>query len=153
MEAEDRLKDYLLNGIATEIALADQAYSLVVEIGQHAKQINVANFGGLFGSLQVILSDRQTLAATKLFDPVGRYPTRSIPGTLDLLERHAMLWQVPQRRKLEETLVKGGEDTGHLEQLSNVELTHAVVRHFRSTLPAADTLRQSRDKVIAHNEA
>jgi hypothetical protein len=72
-EVEKQLMDYLLNGLGTQIALADQAYALAVEIGQHAKQINEANFGDLFGALQAMLSDRQTLEATKLFDEERRY--------------------------------------------------------------------------------
>jgi hypothetical protein len=42
-------------------------------------------------------------------------------------------------------------------RLRNVELTHAIVRHYEGTLtklyPALFELRQSRDKIIAHNEA
>ena len=152
-DAEERLRDYLCNGIAAEIFLADQAYALAEEIGKHTKEINEANFGKLFGSLQVMLSDRQTLAATKLFDPEKKYPTRSIPGTLDLLERHAPLWRVPQRRKICEILAQGDVDASRLNQLSNEKLTCAVVEHYRTRLPDAGGLRQSRDKVIAHNEA
>jgi hypothetical protein len=143
----------LLNGIGTQIDLADQAYALAEEIGKYAEQINEASFGELFGALQIMLSDRQTLEATKLFDPVKRYPTRSVPGTLEILERNAPLWRIPERWKLNEALAQGGADPSHLNQLSNEELTHAVVKHFRNTLPDADTLRQNRDKVIAHNEA
>jgi hypothetical protein len=153
LDAEELLRDYLLNGIGAQINLADQAYALAEEIGKHAKQIHGANFGELFGSLQVMLSDRQTLEATKLFDPARKYPTRSIPGTLDILERHAPLWRVPQRWKINEALVQGGADASDLNQLSKEELTHAIVNYYRTTLPDAYRLRQSRDKVIAHNEA
>jgi hypothetical protein len=48
----------LLNGIGTQIDLADQAYALAEEIGKYAEQINEASFGELFGALQTMLSDR-----------------------------------------------------------------------------------------------
>ena len=68
-EAEELLKRYLLKGVGARIAYADLSYALAEEIREHAEQINGASFGELFGSLQVMLSDRQTLEATKLFDP------------------------------------------------------------------------------------
>ena len=154
MKAEERLKDYLEKGIAFEITFVDRAYALAEEISQHAQQINKENFGELFGFLQQLLSDHQTLAVTKLFDPAGnKYATRSIPGTRVLLEKHAALWGMPGRCGLTEALVQGGKDASSLERLNNAELTHAVVNHFRDKLPAAGKLRQMRNKVIAHNEA
>jgi hypothetical protein len=38
-EAERHLKDNLLNGIATEIFWADEAYALAQEIGKHAQAL------------------------------------------------------------------------------------------------------------------
>jgi hypothetical protein len=58
------------------------------------EQVNAASFGELFGSLQLVLSERQTLAIVKIFDPVKQYPTRSILGTLNLLDSNAELWRV-----------------------------------------------------------
>jgi hypothetical protein len=113
-DAGERLRDYLFNGIAKQIIEADQAYALAVEIGKHATQINEANLGTLFGLLQQMLSDRQTLEATKLLDPKKKYETRSIPGTLDLLKLHAPIWRVPGRRKLIEVLVKDGAEPSYL---------------------------------------
>ena len=164
-EAEVLLRNYLLNGLAMEILWADQSYALAEEIGRHAEQINTANFGELFGSLQLVLSERHTLAIVKIFDPVKQYPTRSIPGTLALMESNAEIWRVQERQRLHQALIEAGLESSHLEDLSNAELTHALVAHFRDTLPnpkrlSPDTLslslnilRQSRDKIIAHNEA
>lgn len=164
-EAKERLREYLLKGIVTEILHADEAYSLVVEIGKHAKQINAANYGELFGSLQLILSDRQTLSIAKIFEPVGGYPTRSIPVTLALLEKHANLWEVAQPQQLHRALTEASSDILHVEQLCDAELTHAVVAHFRANLPdpkrvephrlslSLGTLLKSRNKAISHNKA
>jgi hypothetical protein len=64
---------------------------------------------------------------------------------------------VPERHKLHERLIEAGSDSAYVEQLSNMELTRAIVSHYEGTLarlsiPLSE-LRQSRDKVIAHNEA
>ena len=153
-EAEVLLRNYLLNGLAMEILWADQSYALAEEIGRHAEQMNTASFGELFG-----------LAIVKIFDPVKQYPTRSIPGTLALMESNAEVWRVQERQRLHQALLEAGLESSHLEDLSNAELTHAIVAHFRDTLPnpkrlspdnlslSLNILRQSRDKIIAHNEA
>jgi len=163
--AEENLRDYLLDGIASEIFRADQAYSLGEHIGQFAEEINAANFGELFGSLQIVLSDRQTLSVVIIFEPTKRYPTRSIPSVLGLLQSEAETWRVPEPGKLRRGLVNSGSDSTSVEQMNNTELRYAICCYFRSTLPntkrlepgnlshALDALRQSRDKVIAHNEA
>ena len=134
-EAEVLLRNYLLNGLATEILWADQCYALAEEIGRHAEQINTATFGELFGSLQLVLSERHTLAIVKIFDPVKQYPTRSIPGTLTLLESNAELWRVHERQRLQQVLIEAGLESSHVEDMSNAELTHAIVARFRDTLP------------------
>src|SRR5829696_7647527 len=133
-EAERRLKNYLLDGIAAEIFWADEAYALAEEIGKHAHALQASGFGSLFGSLQVILSDRQTLSTTKIFDQPKKYPTRSIPATLAFLKKYAELWRVPQWHILHETLIKTGSDSAYVEQLSNAELTRAIVSHYEGTL-------------------
>lgn len=156
-DAEERLRDYLLHGIATDVFWADEAYALAEEIGQHVEQIRAAGFNALFGTLQVGLSDRQTLSVTKMFDRPSRYPTRSIPATLDLLRTHAEIWRVPQCHVLQQALIGAGAESTRVERLSKAELTRAMVRHYEGTLanlnPILTMLRQSRDKVIAHNEA
>jgi AbiU2 len=164
-EAEERLRSYLHNGLAMEILWADRSYTLAEEIGRHAEHINAASFGELFGPLQLVLSERHTLAIVKIFDPVKQYPTRSIPGTLALMESNAQLWRVYERQRIHEMLAEAGLDSSHVEGMSNAELTHATVAHYRATLPdpkrlnpdnlsfSLNKLRQSRDKAIAHNEA
>lgn len=165
-DAEEQLRDYLQYGLVAEILWADEAYALNAEIITHAKQINAHSFGALFASLQTMISDRQTLSITKMFDPAGgKYPTRSIPATLELLEQHDTLWQVPERQALHHPLIEAGADSTHLEQISNAELTRTVVVHFQDSLPdplsatpdhlslTLRALRKARDKLIAHNEA
>ena len=114
--------------------------------------------------MQLVLSERQTLDIVKIFEPAKDYPTRSIPGTLALLEKNAELWNVHQRESLYQELIEAGLDSTRLERMDNAELTRAVVARFRDTLPdpkrvsldnlslPLSILRQSRDKMIAHNE-
>jgi hypothetical protein len=99
-----------------ELLWADQAYSLAEEIGKYAHHINVANYGELFGALQLVLSERQTLAIVQIFDPAKSYPTRSIPGTLDLLENNADLWRVSDQDKLHQELIDAGMDRTRVER-------------------------------------
>jgi AbiU2 len=163
---ETILKDYLLYGIAKEIFFADEAKLLVVEIGKYAETLNAQGFGRLFGSLQVAYSDRQTLCVTKMFDSENtRYPTRSIPAILNLIENNSSIWTLPQAHQLHKTLTDTGQDRQYVETLNNAQLSLAIVSHFRSTLPQVQragicslsksliALREARDKVIAHNEA
>jgi hypothetical protein len=164
--AEATLQEYLLQGIAKEIFFADEAKALCVEVGNHAEKVNAQGYGQLFGSLQVSYSGRQTLCVTKMFDPEDRrFPTRSIPATLNLIERHASLWSLPQKQKLQETLVIAGHDKQSVFALDNTQLSLAIAAHFKGTLPQGDNasadqlslalrnLREARNKVIAHNEA
>lgn len=163
---QSTLEDYLLHGIAKEIFFADEAKLLVVEIGKNAETLNTQGFGKLFGSLQVAYSDRQTLCVTKMFDPENpRYPTRSIPAILNLIENNSSIWTLPQKHKLHETLINAGQDRSSVERLDNTQLSLAIASHFRCTLPQVKrasgcslskslmALREARDKVIAHNEA
>ena len=168
-EAKERLQDYLLHGIASEIFRAEEAYSLAAEIGNHAEEINSANFGEFFGSLQIILSDRQTLSIVKLFDSGKRHPTRSIPATLSILKSYAELWKLSDRQALCRFLIDAGGESSEVESLDDAGLTRALVAHFENTLPASrlpasryigldkrtaslGALQQARNKVIAHNE-
>jgi hypothetical protein len=72
---------------------------------------------------------------------------------------------VPNRQKLQQVLIEAGSDSARVEGMTSAELTYAIVSYFTHTLPdpkrqspdnlslSLSTLRQSRDKAIAHNEA
>lgn len=165
-ECEKTLNGYLMNGIVKELFFADQTKALTVTIGKHSSSINNNGFGDLFGSLQNILSDHQTLAVAKIYDPPSKkYPTRSIPAMLSLIEKHSDLWSLPQRHALEKLLINGGNDPAFIKGLNNRQLSLEVVSHFNNTMPhkdkvgycslseALETVREARDKVHAHNEA
>ena len=163
-EAENILKDYLLNGIQSELFWAKEARAIAVIIGKHSQRINSTRFASLFGKLQEIFSERETLCIAKIFDrPSKKFPTRSIPSILNLISEHARVWSLPERIYLEDILSSVGYNL--FERKNNEQISLETVEFFKRTLPsvdrkdiddlsrALDRVFQSRDKVHAHNEA
>jgi hypothetical protein len=143
---EERLKDILFNGLLKDILMAEQAYLLAKTIGDHSEAVNASDHKDLFGVWQLMCSNEQTMAAARMFDKPSGYPTRSIPVALQLLEEHEVHWQIRGPKVLSDVLNV---------QMDPQHLTKALVQHFRDTMPQ-DTLKrlkESRDKVLAHNEA
>lgn len=164
--AEETLRDYLMNGVVTDIYWADQAKAAALLIGEHSAFINAEDFGEVFGHLQTIFSDRETMAVAKLYDtPSTQYPTRSIPAMLKLIEQHSGLWSIPERHKLEQLLIHNGTDPALVRGMGNQQVTLDVASYFNRTLPhkskmascklsaALEPVRETRNKVLAHNEA
>jgi hypothetical protein len=123
-------------------------------------------FGEVFGHLQTIFSDRETMAVAKLYDtPSTQYPTRSIPAMLKLIEQHSGLWSLPERHRLEQLLIDEGADPALVRGMGNKQIALEVVSHYKRTLPhkskvasctlsaALEPVRETRNKVLAHNEA
>lgn len=163
-EAEEKLKDFLLYGIQAELSWAKEARAVAVIIGKHSQRINSTRFAPLFGRLQEVFSERETLCVAKIFDrPSKKFPTRSIPSILNLIEEFAPLWNFPEISYFENLLRSNGY--GSFESKSNEQLSLKIVDFFRQTIPsiekkdndtlskALDCVFQSRDKVHAHNEA
>lgn len=163
-EAEEKLNDYLMNGIQAELYWAEEARLVAVMIGSHSGRTNSTRFSGLFGRLQEVFSERETLAVAKMFDrPSRHHPVRSIGTTLTILEQNIDNWTLSERNILENFLIENNR--GVSSEINDRELSLAVVSHFKSTLPSVekkaicalsaslDRVFQSRDKVHAHNEA
>ncbi len=163
-EAEEKLENYLLNGIQAELYWAKEARAAAIVIGNHSQKTNNTRFRSLFGRLQEVFSERETLSVAKMFDkPNKRNPVRSISTTLDLLEENADLWNLQERDFLEDFLLKNG--FGCMSEKTYREISMAVVEVYRATLPLStkkdycelssslDAVLQSRNKVHAHNEA
>lgn len=156
--AESRLKEYLVHGLVPELYQAEEAYALAAEIGRHSAQVNAMGYGQLFAVLQHALSDRQTLSVVKLFEKNSRFPVRSIPAVLRLLDEGAAIWKVREPTALAAVLGTAS-DTVSDGQVADAACTARVTRHFRVQLDSPRLtaplrrIRDSRDKVIAHNEA
>jgi hypothetical protein len=156
--AKDLLRDYLIKGILTDIYTAEEAYSLASEIGDEAEHVNRAGFGRLFHTLQVTLSDRQTLSVTRIFDqPHRKYLVRSIPTILRLLEQQGSALPIREPQILINVLARSDREPPEVHDHQGI--TAAIVEHYQKELERQSLkvplqhLRDSRDKVIAHNEA
>jgi AbiU2 len=160
---EDQLRDQV-HGLCDNIFKAEQAYKLAFAIGSHANELNQANYGVAFRVIQLTLEQSVVLAITKLFEPPHRkYPTRSIPAAMALLERSADHLTINQPVAVQPRLRKIGVTL--LPNASDPEITRALVGRFNVLLPShktleglshlrrLDALRFRRDKVIAHNES
>lgn len=147
------------------IFLADQSYCLLKTSNDFADGINSANFGDLFGFLQLILSDKFILSVTKIFEKENpQYPIHSIPVVIGLLENHIDVLSIYQKPNFLRVLKESGLSGTTLEELSDSMLTRKVIDHFNSTLPdinkkdncnlsrALDSVKKIRDKRIAHDE-
>lgn len=165
-EAEAKLDEYLLNGIAGDIFWAEEAKAFTQKVSDHRDVINAAHYGQLFGSLQTIMTDRLMLSVAKLYDrPDRRYPTRSIPAVLELIGANASIWRLRHRSILEKLLIGVGRDENLIRSMPDADLIGLVVGHYERTRPdenkashcalssALMAVREARNKVLAHNEA
>lgn len=160
----DKLRTYL-DALVSEVSYADQAYYLMTEIGQAAAEINTKNYGELFSYILSTLSDRFTLAISKVFDKeYGQYPTQTVSSILSLLESEGHTLPVQQRIKVLH-IVQSWPDGNLLPEPSDHDITKCIVKHYRETIPSPDTvagctlgrtlnaLKANRDKRVAHSEA
>lgn len=160
------LKDIISEGVAVDIFKADQCISLLDEIGTSSDVLNRASFGDLFGNLQGYLTEQVILAITKIFEqPNARYPTRSIPSALKILDENAERIPIAEPRILRKRLLELGADQKSLEKKSDSELTKLLVVLLRTAMPSVsaddpsklsgpmNALKIARDKKIAHHEA
>src|SRR5206468_12934751 len=118
MNAKETLKSYFMEGIVADLFAAEQTYALLKQIGQNANAINQANFGALFGPLQSVLSNAFFLFIAKLFEkPSKRYPARSIPSVLQLLERSSHELVIEQRIAVMSRLAAAGMNIEALTEM------------------------------------
>jgi hypothetical protein len=164
--AEEKLDEYLLDGIAGEIFWAEEAKAFTQKVSDPHAAINAANYGNLFGSLQTIMTDRVMLSVAKVYDrPDRRYPTRSIPAVLALIGQNASLWRLRHRISLEKLLIDAGRNENLIRSATEVELIGLAIGHYERTRPddykastcplsaSLAAVREARNKVLAHNEA
>src|SRR6266480_4671525 len=165
MSAKETLKSCFVEGIVADLFAAEQTYALLNQIGQNANAINQANFGALFGPLQSVLSNAFFLSVAKLFEkPSKKYPTRSIPSVLQLLERLSHKLLIEQRIAVMRRLAAAGMDVESLAEMPDSGITSTIVQFYTASLPSTElatwcemsrslhAVVTRRDKVVAHNE-
>ncbi len=112
LKPEEKLENYLTYGILSEVIWAEEARALALVIGNHASKINHSEFRFLFGRLQDIFSERETLGVAKIFDkPDRNYPVRSVSSILNLIEDYSDLWTLSGKNNIETFLLAEGIDT------------------------------------------
>ena len=165
MAAREIVKSYLMDGIVADLFVAEQTYALLKQIGQNANAINQANFGALFAPLQSVLSNAFFLLIAKLFEkPSKKYPTRSIPSVLQLLERSSHELAIEQRIAVMRRLAAAGMNIESLTEMPDAGITSTIVQFYTASLPSTKlatwcemskslhAVVTRRDKVVAHNE-
>jgi hypothetical protein len=158
------IEDIIEKGLRNDIFRAERAIAINREIAKHSEEINNGNKHKkrLLAYLQNLTVNEAILCTTKLYDPVGKYPTRSIHILLDLLEEKAD--QLPEIREKHNTIKLLKElNTPHYiigkvnsEDLS--EFPKKFADYFRvlvldfETEELLNEIKAFRDKRIAHNE-
>jgi hypothetical protein len=158
--AEETLKEYIEKGVINEIIYASMAAELFKDIARHKDGIVEARLSTLFYQLQAYASSQQTLHLTKIFDPLKRqYATHGIVYVLDFIEKNTPLWIIKDRKYLTRKAIIDIND-----DMTDEDIVKRILSYYRSSFPqttkdASDPLsmslkamRESRDKIIAHNE-
>jgi len=161
--SKQHLENIVLHGLATDIFIAERAFSLFKAIGEHPELIKKKS-GVFFKSAQEAFKDQYLLALARLFDNASdKNPTRCMEGLLRFLSNNnTRLPKIIERPNLVEVLGLAGfqKETISLAQNENsdAELAIKIVRHFEEVISNQQnqklllTLKKIRDKRLAHNE-
>jgi hypothetical protein len=157
------LTKIVIHGLATDIFIAERAFSLFKEIGDHPDLVRRPS-GLFFKSAQEAFKDQYLLALARLFDNASKKnPTRCMEGLLKFIEKnHSRMPLIVERPNLVKVLRSAGftEKTVALAQdeSCDAQLATSIVQHFERVLSSQGnqkllgTLKTIRDKRLAHNE-
>jgi AbiU2 len=163
--ARERLHSYFMRGLLPDIVQAWEAYELLRSIGENGKAIDAApGVGNFFRAVDRVLLNQYILSVARMFDPPQKkYEIRSIPSSLEFLERHTAQLPITERPSMLRRLQQAGMDVEPLAQLDDERTTQAVISFLREQMPtttgatplaeALRAIRTRRDKAVAHNEA
>ncbi len=159
----EKLKQFVLHGLASDIFIAERAYESFVAIGKKGKQFK-SKYNPFFIAAQDAFKDQFLIAMARLFDkPSSRHETRCIRGLLNLLENNkSSLPAIQEPYNLAETMTHAGFDQTLIDQVlsggSDIEITEGIVKHFELLMESPTQarllkrLKELRDKRLAHNE-
>ena len=165
LDPKAKLEDIIREGVAVDLYHVEEVLSLDDSIGREADRINTATFGAFFGSLQIILGRFLILQVARMFEqPNSRYPIRSIPAAISVLQECSDGLVIEQRPGLLHRLSRAGASIQSLVSLSDPDLTRFVADFFARQLSESDpegvqnahallALKTVRDKNVAHPEA
>lgn len=158
------IKDIIEEGLRNEIFRAERAIAIYQEIAQNSDEINRGSEHPkrVLGYLQKLTISEAVLATTKLYDPVGKYPTRSIHLLLNLLEEKAdkfpkVIQKLNTKMEMEQLNVPN-----YIISKVDLEDSSQFPKHlsqfYRSLVYDSEVekllneVKNFRDKRVAHNE-
>jgi len=163
-EVLEEIKDIIEQGLRNDIFRAERAIAINREIAKHSEEINKGDEHKkrILAYLQNLTVNEAILCTSKLYDPVGKYPTRSIHLLLNLLIEKAN--ELPEIREKHNTIKLLRElhtpdyiiDKVNSDDLSEfpkkfADYFEVLVLDFE-TEELLNEIKDFRDKRIAHNE-
>lgn len=158
------IQDILEKGLRNDVFRAERAIAIHQEIANYAEKINKSDKHKkiLFKYLQNLTVSEAVLCTSKLFDPVGKYPTRSILTLLNLLNKKCE--DLPEIREKHNTkqelkylnapefLIEKVDSSDHSEFPKYFYYHyHSIINDFE-TENLLNEIKTYRDKTVAHNE-
>jgi hypothetical protein len=155
MSPIEELKDIVYGGIFNDISLANEANYLLRLLSANIERLN--EYGDFFGPIWNQLVEVCVIHICKIYERKNnRYPIRSIPSALYILETDIKNIQIKDRDEfipVYSSFIKLNVDP---QVLSDEDLTGNVINYFNDTLKKHENeitrIKERRDKFIAHNE-
>jgi hypothetical protein len=154
MTTVEKLKG-ILEGIAIDIFVAEQAYLLIKAIGQNKDKIE--RFNEFFGTVHFHLVDSYILHIARIYEhPNNRNFNKSIPTVIDLFKNHSKDLNIVERYNLDKSLSLLNDFDKCNLKLPDEGLTNAILCYFSKSIDdhkdKIKVIKKHRDKRITHNE-
>lgn len=157
-EALGIIEDILKNGLITDVFNAERYYTMYKILGDNTTAIRKSDeaIQSFFSTVWHISQDAGILALARVYDNVSRYETRSIPYLFKKLKELAPYLPSLEEDKQTLRLLKLYElDQACCDAVSDADGSKfplEIVKYYEPRLKESITLKEYRDKVIAHNE-
>lgn len=158
------IQDILEQGLRNDVFRTERAIAVYKEIAKYAEEINKTDRHKklLFKYLQRLSISEAVLCTSKLYDPVGKYPTRSIHTLLDFIKDHCTdLPEIREKHNTKEELIYLNAPQFLIEKVDSDDSSefpkyfyhyyYSLVNDFE-TMDLLNEIKEFRDKRIAHNE-
>jgi hypothetical protein len=152
---KESLKNIVDNGIIIDFLAAEEAIALYKTIGNHQSALVNNDFAHLFGVLQIVLAKEIVLCLIKIYENNDKYPLRSFPCAIKLIQENCNQLKIEYREQLEDKLTTWGLEKKCLITMTDSELTTVVCNVLKDKIPspsAMKAIKNIRDKRLAHSE-
>jgi hypothetical protein len=160
----EEIKDILEKGLRNDVFRAERAIAIHKEIAKFADIINETDKHKkiLLKYLQNLTVSEAVLSTSKLYDPIGKYPTRSIHALLEILNRKCESFPaIREKHNTKQELKYLNTPEIIIEKVDSSNSSefpkyfyyyyHSIVNDFE-TEELLSELKIFRDKSVAHNE-